>query len=535
MARRARGFRRASDERAFQEILLPAVRQRPSGWVDTSSDRWHLVAGVVGLTGVVAGMLALLALAPAHFGLLLSLGAVAVLCIVLGLRSPVLACTYLLITTFFRLAVPPDTLPVDPFLIAFAGVVASMWIWSTPRRRNLSAVEVDPLLFVIVLYIAWNLVSMVLPHPYPPGSALDPGPFSVPRFIIIGTVMPLAMFLVGRWLFVSRRAIRVLLWSVVIAAAYSAIVSILQFAAPALVWPRYIVSDTLWPGRAVGVFNQPVVNGLVLIVGFLVATLIASHPVESRLLRACAAVVAVASVYGLYLTHTRAGWLSFALVVLIGAVAGRGFRTGFVLTLGAMALAVASNWSTFTSSDRSAGGVGSTSEVHDRLNSIATSIWAVEEKPLAGWGIGRFAAVNTYHHQQYSLEVPWERGFGISSHLDALGILVELGIIGLALWMVALVLIYTGLFRATRRLPAGDMYGRPLGLTALLCLLAQAITGLTVDLRFFDFPNITVLLLAGAAIGWQREQSRLMAARQPVIGAPVSSMLHPPVQEASQR
>ena len=70
-----------------------------------------------------------------------------------------------------------------------------------------------------------------------------------------------------------------------------------------------------------------------------------------------------------------------------------------------------------------------------------------------GWGIGRFAAVNTYHHQQYSPEVPWQRGFGISSHLDALGILVELGIIGLALWIVVLVLIYSRLVRATRQLP----------------------------------------------------------------------------------
>ena len=279
-------------------------------------------------------------------------------------------------------------------------------------------------------------------------------------------------------------------------------------------------------------FNQPVVNGLVLIVGFLAATLIASHAVESRLLRGCAAAVAVASAYAVYLTHTRAVWLAFALVVLIGAVAGRGFRSGFVLTLGVMVLAVASNWSTFTSSDRSAGGVGSASEVQDRLNTIATSFWAFEQKPLTGWGIGRFAAVNTYHHQQYSPEIPWQRGFGISSHLDTLGILVELGIIGLAFWMVVLVLIYSRLVRATRQLPVGEMYGRPLGLTALLCLVAQSTTGLTVDLRFFDFPNIIVMLLAGAAIGWQREQARGTAARHAANGAPVSSMPHSPVREA---
>jgi len=530
MACRVDGFRRARDDRVAP--VVAGGESSANGWVRASSERWHPAVGVVGLTGLVVGMLGLLVPTPAHFGLLLFLGAGAVLCIVLGLRNPVVACTYLLIATFFRLAIPSDTFPVDPFLIAFAGVVASTWIWMSSRRRNLSGMEVDPLFCVIALYITWNVMSMVLAHPYPPGAPLDPGPFSVQRFIVIGTLMPLAMFLVGRCVFINQRAIRVLLWSLVSAAGYSAVVSILQFAAPALVWPRYIVTHPTWEGRAVGVFNQPVVNGLVLIVGFLAATLIASHPVEPRLLRGCAAAVAVASTYGLYLTHTRAVWLAFALVVLVGAVAGRGFRSGFVVTLGAMVLVVASNWSTFTSSDRSAGGVGSPSEVQDRLNTFATSIWAFEQKPLMGWGIGRFAAVNTYHHQQYSPEIPWQRGFGISSHMDTLGILVELGIIGLTFWIAVLVFIYSRLVRATRQLPVGEMYGRPLGLTALLCLVAQSTTGLTVDLRFNDFSNIIVMLLAGAVIGWQREQARWTAARRAANDPPVSSLPDSPIREA---
>lgn len=456
-------------------------------------------------------MLALVSRAPADFGLLLALGAVAILAVLLGLGHPVLACTYLLAATFFRLAIPSGTLPIDPFLLAFAGVVASTWIYLAPARRRLSALRIDPLVCVIVLYVTWNILSLLLAHRYRPGSPLDPEPFSVQRFILIGIAMPLAMFLVGRWLFITERAVRVLLWSTMAAAAYSAAVSILQFAAPALVWPRYILSNSSWPGRAVGVFSQPVVNGLVLTVGFLVAVLLASHTAESRLLRAFALLVAAASGYGVFLTHTRAVWLSFALVVVIGAVLARGFRTGYLLTLGVMVMAVVINWSNFTSSDRSAGGVGSANEVHDRLNSIATSVWAFKREPLTGWGIGRFPAVNTYHHQQFSPEIPWQRGFGISSHLDGLGILVELGIVGLGLWLAATVLMYVKLVQSARRSPARGLYARPLVLTALLCLIAQSTTGLTVDLRFFDFPNIIVMLLVGAAIGWQAAQAARIA------------------------
>jgi O-antigen ligase len=467
------------------------------------------------------GMVVLTARAPTQFGLLFFLGAVALFGVVLGLGSPVLACVYLLVATFFRLAIPSGTFPVDPFVLAFGGVMASTWLWLAPRRRRLSSFQVDPIACVVVLYVTWNALSMVLVHEYAAGPPRKPDSFSVQRFIIIGVVIPLTMFFVGRWVFITRRALRVLLWSIVGAAAYSATVSILQFAAPGLVWPSYIVSNTFWPGRAVGVFNQPVVNGLVLTVGFLIAVLIASHTAESRLLRTGALVVAVASTCGVYLTHTRAVWLSFALVVVLGAVAARGSRRSYLVTLGVMVLAVASNWSTFTSSDRSAGGVASANEVHDRLNTIATSVWAFKREPLTGWGIGRFTSVNTYHHQQFSPETPWQRGFGIPSHLDALGVLVELGIIGLALWMMVLLLIVKSLLAAARHLPPSGMFGRPLATTALLCLVAQSTTGLTVDLRFFDFPNIVVMLMAGATIGWQAAQAR-EATRSGPLAQPVA-------------
>jgi O-antigen ligase len=171
-----------------------------------------------------------------------------------------------------------------------------------------------------------------------------------------------------------------------------------------------------------------------------------------------------------------------------------------LVTAAVMTAAITVNWATFTSSDRAAGGVGSAGEVQDRLNTLATSIWAIERKPLLGWGIGRFTSVNTYHHQQWSPTTPWERGFGISSHFDIVGIAVELGVVGLILWVGILYLVIRRVAEAVRRLPETGVYNRPLAWTALMCLLALVTTGLTVDLRFFDFCNIVVWLLAGAAV-----------------------------------
>ena len=57
-----------------------------------------------------------------------------------------------------------------------------------------------------------------------------------------------------------------------------------------------------------------------------------------------------------------------SVVLIIGALLARGYRTGFIAALGITATIIAINWSVFTSTDREAGGVGSVGEVEDRLN-----------------------------------------------------------------------------------------------------------------------------------------------------------------------
>ena len=208
----------------------------------------------------------------------------------------------------------------------------------------------------MALYLMWNVYSMFAPHEYAAIIPLTGEAFSVPRFIMIGTVIPFVMYVVGRHTFDRTSAVRVLLWTILTLAAYSAAVSILQFTGPtAWVWPRFIVdgsltADETWAGRAVGVFNQPVVNGLILVLGFAVAMLLMSRHSEPAWRRWLVFVIAVACGFGIYLTHTRAAWLSGAVVLIIGALLARGYRTGFIAALGITATIIAINWSVFTSS-----------------------------------------------------------------------------------------------------------------------------------------------------------------------------------------
>ena len=417
-------------------------------------------------------------------------------------------------------------LPNKVFLVMLLVVViaTALWIDVTPTRlRGIGAVEL-----AMALYLMWNVYSMFAPHKYPASEPLTGEAYSIPRTIMVSTVIPFVMYVVGRYAFDRTAAVRILLWTILALAAYSAAVSILQFTGPTdWVWPRFIVDGSLapdetWVGRAVGVFNQPVLNGMLLALGFAVAMLLMSrHSEEPAWRRWFAFVIAVACGYGLYLTHTRAAWLSGAVVLIIGALLAKGYRKGFIVAMGITATIIAINWSVFTSSDREAGGVGSASEVDDRLNTAQTALWAVAQKPLAGWGIGRFPTVNTYHHQQWSPEIPWIRGYAIVSHTNELGILAELGAIGLTLWICVLALVAYRLWDAYRTLPDDDLCGMPLAVTAIMALAILFGSGLTVDLRFFLFPTATTFLLVGIAIGWSDRHKRAQAAGG-VITEPLS-------------
>jgi O-antigen ligase len=320
------------------------------------------------------------------------------------------------------------------------------------------------------------------------------------------------MYLLGRRLFARESAVRFVLWSILGFAAYSTMVSIFQFYAPSLVWPRYIVDAPAWVGRANGVFNQPVANGMVLVVGLVIAIVLASDRGAPGWRRALLWLYALPSTLAIYLTHTRAIYLCFALALIVGVLLARGARGVFAGLIGAVTLVVVLNWSTFTSSDRAAGGIDSKNEVWDRLNTFATSLWAFKREPWFGWGISRFVAVNTYHHQQWSNDIPWVRGLGIASHETELGILVELGILGLLLWLCVLVPLIGLLLQAYWILPSSGLIGRRLAVVAICALGTQIMAGAFADLRLLDFPTCMVFLICGMTVG---ARDRELAARRP--------------------
>ncbi|MHA6616960.1 O-antigen ligase family protein [Pseudonocardia sp. DLS-67] len=459
------------------------------------------VAAAIGIVLIIGLMYA--GPVPGPSGLLITVAGCALLAVVLG--SPLVTTVLLLVASFVRLAMHVSGLPAEPMTLLFVALVASA---ALAGLRAKTRFHFGPLEAVMVAYLLWNVVSVVWPHVYP---AVDPRsgePIVLYRFLLAGVIFPFVGYVVGRAYFRSASRIRVLLLSLLAFSAYSAVVSVLQFTGPkALVWPRYIVDSPSWPERAVGVFDQPVINGLVMSAGFVAAVVLARERSLRAWQRVLSALVAPMCAVGVYLTHTRAALMVFGLAVVLCALIARGVRAVFVVVLIGACMFIAADWSTISSADRAKGGLGSLGEVQDRMNMISTSLWAIQEEPVIGWGFGRFQQINTHHHQQWANDIKWERGYGYSSHENELGIAAELGLVGLGLWLTVLALLLRQVVRAFRRLPARGVNGRAVGVIALASLLVWSASGATVDLRFFDFPNLLVFLIAGAAVGASLENS----------------------------
>jgi hypothetical protein len=429
-----------------------------------------------------------------------------------SLTAPVVAALSMLLATFLHRGLQ-NVLPNKTFaaLLVVIVIATAVWMHRTPERLR----GIGPVECALAGYLLWNIYSMYAPHEYDAIVPATGAPHSVPQFIMVAAGLPLVMYAVGRYTFDRTAAVRVLLWTFLILAAYSAVVSILQFTGPkSLVWPRFIVDGSLTPGvdtwadRAIGVFNQPVVSGMTMVLGFAIAMLLISRRDEPTWRRLSALVIAVACGVGIYLTYTRVVWLGAAVVLVMGACLATGYRKGFVVSLCLVGLGIATNWSRFTSDDRASGGVSSAAEVEDRLNMMQTALWGFAHKPLTGWGILRFESLNTFRHQQWAPDVPWIRGYGAVSHQNDLGILAELGLIGLVLWGTVLLVTAYKLCDAYWSLPGDDLCGKPLALTAFIALVVLFTTGLTVDLRLFDFSAAALFLLFGVAVGWSDRYKR---------------------------
>jgi O-antigen ligase len=222
---------------------------------------------------------------------------------------------------------------------------------------------------------------------------------------------------------------------------------------------------------------------------FAIAILVWDGPQSLRRLSKVFIVVAIPAIY---FTYTRgpmvATIVASALMLLLSARS----RWRSFLVIAGLAVALVFVSGRITSSSIYQSRFSNSSNVQARLVLQRASITLAERKPITGWGYGSFNTVKN------TANIPTDNYEALifnTSHNTFLTILVELGLVGILLFLVPWAAVYTRVLSATRHVGPD----RWLFVAAAATLPVYFISASTFDVRFFSFVPAQPWIVLGVA------------------------------------
>ncbi len=269
----------------------------------------------------------------------------------------------------------------------------------------------------------------------------------------------------------------------------------------ACVFPRYIVNTTFtqWMGRARGPFLNPTTNGM-----YLSASLFAWVMVwpRARGMGKVAVLGGIAIVLlGIFYTLTRSCWLGAAAgLVLIGLAAmPREMKIPAVLMGGLVALLLlAIGDDNLQSFKRDKNVSQFHMEQSAKLRPVLAAVaWRVfQDYPVFGCGYGQYKRVDVNYLRDPTSDLPLEQAKNYVQHNLFLGVLVDTGLVGLALYLAALGCWGWRGWQLWRN-PQLSLRERQLGLLLVAVMAQWALNGMFHDVALAPNANLLLFLLAG--------------------------------------
>jgi O-antigen ligase len=374
---------------------------------------------------------------------------------------------------------------VDRFAVLFAIAVVLV----RERRKRDGALATRPIDWMLVLVGLYALGSAWL------GGGLDA---REARFDLIDRLglIPFAVFFVAPFAFRTERDRRVLLGALVGIGAYLGVTALLETVGPdALIVPHYITDPAqgIHADRARGPFLDAGANGVALY-ACAVACVMAFLQWRSRRWRRVAVVVGLLCVLGVVFSLTRVVWLAAAIATPVGLACTRETRrflapaVGSVVVVVAIALVAIPGFAGKVDARRN----DNTETFWARKNSNAAALRMVEDRPLLGFGWGRFGDESPPYYRQ-ARDYPMT----LLAHLHNVYLenTVELGIVGASLWLAAVALAIGG---AILRRGPPELRMWKLGLVAVA---VAELTGWATAPADYVMPTLLLWLWAGVAWG----------------------------------
>jgi len=379
------------------------------------------------------------------------------------------------------------------FLVVIVTLIAGLPAGS-PSWRGRRSIERLFFLFALIC-----VASMTI-HGFGPSSSKYVSPWYI---FISAYLFPFAAFLFAKRYLVAERDLSFVFHALFYLAVYLGIMAFFEFLdLRQYVYPRFINDPKVWLhlDRARGPFKNAALNGFTLIIGFICGVQLLSFKRGfARLLH-----LILMSVFfpAIFFTLTRSIYLCFLFTLGTLLPAHRTPFSKWKLLALPLALAVIvafMNLSRQASSERRAGGVYQVQEVLIREALIKRSAIMIADNPVFGVGLAQFIPASV---AKYRGLVPVAESFQeTSQHHQLLTIAVELGLIGISVYLSIVVMFFRRVYSLFIGLPRTGFIDSNLALLIGISLGVYILNNFFIDPSFQLFPNALFFTFGGLADG----------------------------------
>jgi O-antigen ligase len=399
----------------------------------------------------------------------------------------------------------PNMVAPDRYLAAIA-IFSLLWGPQSRCRPRIKIETIHRLLAVVIVYAGISA--------FVAGTIMEQeGGY---RLIDRLGVLPFLLFLLAPVAFRTTRQREILLASMVALGAYLGLTSLFETIGPrSLVFPKYILAENVGyqAGHARGPFAEAEANGVALFGSAVFCAIAVATWTRSRW-RLLAAGLGSICLLDCLFTLQRGVWIGAVAGTVVTLAAFRPLRRFLLPVLALVGIGVALSLNLIPGlSQNVSERTNDQMSVWDRENLLVAAGNMIEARPLFGFGWGSFTHVAEPYFRQQDL-IPLtasngEKGTDIL-HSVVLSNAVELGVLGCALWLLAVFLAIGGAI--VKRGPP-ELYWWRAGLLAYTVCWAVVLNLTPLPQAF---PNLLLWVWAGVVLSWRYWPAAELAPLRPL-------------------
>lgn len=305
------------------------------------------------------------------------------------------------------------------------------------------------------------------------------------------TYIPFITYFIVRRIPVSKEGRDLFLKTILLIGCYLSLTAIFEhFKINALVWPKYILDPNvgLQFGRSRGPFVETAEMGRALNIALLTTFLILTNTDKTK--KIILYIFSFFLIVGIYFTYTRGPWIGVGLALTALIFSRTELRKVALIALCITFLGIASGYGSKLSIHGKSLFSRRKNTIENRYVAMGIAKEMAIKNPLFGIGFGKY-------DQQWPDYVPDNAGSSFDfdgNHNTFLGIVAEVGIVGLIPYMILYYFIFKMFIKLYKRWPSTMNMEKDIILITIAVIITHLFTALLVDTRFNPFTNTVVFL-----------------------------------------